>query len=163
MHYHVFKKNWSPLPKKKQFLLDAKNATDILIPLPKMPAPDRAPRRLDLWWQCPPPHVTDEEDIPHTDPHKMQVFVLFYLEYWKVMPTWCENESCGLCRARLIDWDMAVYWCLSCYWPETLVILMWAEVHLKIVYIIRLQYGIILELKYAGPILKILKTSSKYT
>ena len=29
----------------------------------------------------PPPHVTDEEDIPHTDPHKMQVFVLFYLEY----------------------------------------------------------------------------------
>ena len=49
------KKNWSPLPKKKQFLLDAKNATDILIPLPKMPAPDSAPRRLDLWWQCPPP------------------------------------------------------------------------------------------------------------
>ena len=48
MHYHVLNKKLVAPAQEKTIPPRCQNATDILIPLPKMPAPDSAPRRLDL-------------------------------------------------------------------------------------------------------------------
>ena len=113
MHYHVFqKKNWSPLPKKKQFLLDAKNATDILIPLPKMPAPDIAPRRLRLMMTMPPP-MSQMKKISPIQTHTKCKFSFCFI--WNI-EKWCLPDV-RMSRVDCVgpDWLIEIWLCIDVY------------------------------------------------